>query len=295
MYEAPAASTTTVFAQLNQKDHHPEGYADWLELQRPGLPACSFIEGPVFDKNGHLWFCDIPWGRIFRAFPDGSIELVIQYDGEPNGLAFSPDGNLFIADFKNGLLSFDPESKTLRTVLDKVAGQRFKGLNDLVFSREGHLYFTDQGLTGLHDSSGRLFRLNADGRLDCLLDNIPSPNGLVLAPDERSVLLAVTRDNSIWRVPLLPDGGVMKVGVFVRLSGGSGPDGLTMDTHGNLIVCHLGLGSVWVFNPLGEPLRRIRSSKGLLTTNATFGPTTAPGLYITESETGSILHARIDW
>lgn len=295
MFDAPALSTTTVFARLSEQDHRPSGASPWLELQRPGVPSASFIEGPVFDQDGHLWFCDIPWGRIFRATPQGHIEQVIQYDGQPNGLAFAPDGRLFIADYKNGLLALDRASNTLVTVLDRVAGERFKGLNDLIFSSSGDLYFTDQGLTGLHDPSGRLFRLRANGQLDCLLNNVPSPNGLVLAPDERSVLLAVTRDNSVWRVPLLPDGGVMKVGVFVRLSGGSGPDGLAIDARGNLIVCHLGLGTLWVFNPQGEPIRRIKSCEGLLTTNATFGPPEHPGLFITDSETGSILHAKLEW
>ncbi len=295
MFEAPARSTTTVFAQLSAEHHHPDGSSGWLQLQRPGVTPSSFIEGPVFDQQGHLWFCDIPWGRIFRASPGGDIELAVQYDGEPNGLAFGPDGRLYIADFRNGLMALDPATKQISTIMDTVAGERFKGINDLIFSSNGDLYFTDQGLTGLHDPSGRLFRLGKDGRLDCLLNNVPSPNGLVLAPDERSVLLAVTRDNAVWRVPLLPEGGVFKVGVFVRLSGGGGPDGLALDARGNLIVCHLGLGSVWVFNPQGEPIRRIQSCKGLLTTNATFGPEQSPGLYITESETGAVLRAEVDW
>src|SRR5690606_35164769 len=110
-----------------------------------------------------------------------------------------------------------------------------------------------------------------------------------------SVLLAVTRDNAVWRVPLLPEGGAFKVGVFVRLSGGGGPDGLTLDDRGNLIVCHLGLGAVWVFDPRGEPIRRIQSCKGLLTTNATLGRAQSSGLYITESETGSILRTEVNW
>jgi len=295
MFEAPALLNTTIFTKLSEEDHHPQGSAPWLALQRPDTPASSFIEGPVFDQQGRLWFCDIPWGRIFRATSDGQIEQVIQYDGQPNGLAFAPDGRLFIADYANGLLAYDPASHTISTVLDRVAGERFKGLNDLIFSSTGDLYFTDQGLTGLHDPTGRLFRLRTNGQLDCLLNNVPSPNGLVLAPDERSVLLAVTRDNAVWRVPLLPDGGVMKVGVFVRLSGGSGPVGLAIDALGNLIVCRLGLGALWVFNPQGEPIRRIQSCAGLLTTNATFGPPESPGLFITDSETGSILHAELAW
>lgn len=294
MFAAPDRIAATIFAELDDDNHHPAGNSSWLALQRPGVPSTSFIEGPAFDKDGNLWICDIPWGRIYRISPESKVELVIQYDGEPNGLAFHPDGRLIIADYKNGLMTLDTASAALTAYYDRPNGERFKGVNDLIFAKNGDLYFTDQGQTGLHDPTGRLFRLTVQGKLECLLDNVPSPNGLVLAPDERSVLLAVTRDNAVWRVPLNANGGVSKVGAFVRLSGGGGPDGLAIDAKGNLAICHLGLGSVWIFNPIGEPIRRIQAPEGFLTTNATFSHEQT-GLYITESETGKVLYAKVDW
>ncbi len=150
-------------------------------------------------------------------------------------------------------------------------------------------------MTGLHDPTGRLYRLRRDGRLERLLDNVPSPNGLVLNREETALYLAVTRGNCVWRVPLLPSGGVTKVGVFVQLSGGvGGPDGLALDEQGNLAIAHIGLGTVWLVSPLGEPLYRIRSCAGLLTTNLAYGGPDRKTLFITESETGSILAARLD-
>lgn len=53
------------------------------------------------------------------------------------------------------------------------------------------------------------------GRLDCLISDGPRANGLVLSPDEAVLFVAMTRDNSIWRVPLMRDGGAAKV-VFLR-------------------------------------------------------------------------------
>lgn len=58
------------------------------------------------------------------------------------------------------------------------------------------MYFTDQGQTGLHDPTGRVYRLCTDGRLDCQLANGPSPNGLVLTPDESALFVAMTGDNA---------------------------------------------------------------------------------------------------
>jgi hypothetical protein len=59
------------------------------------------------------------------------------------------------------------------------------------------VYFTDQGQTGLHDPTGRVYRLCTDGRLDCLLVNGPSPNGLVLTHDESALFVAMTGDNAL--------------------------------------------------------------------------------------------------
>ena len=68
------------------------------------------------------------------------------------------------------------------------------------------------------------------GEVDCLIDNVPSPNGLVLSRDEKTLFVAVTRANQIWRLPLHPDGTTSKVGVFITLSGGlAGPDGLALE------------------------------------------------------------------
>jgi hypothetical protein len=97
-----------------------------------------------------------------------------------------------------------------------------------------------------------------------------------------ALLVAVTRGNCIWRIPLLPDGTTTKVGVFIQLTGGVGPDGLALDAVGNLAVAHAGLGSVWIFDPFGEPLWRIRSCTGRLTTNLAYGGADGRSLFITE-------------
>ena len=64
--------------------------------------------------------------------------------------------------------------------LETAASESFKGVNDLVFARSGNLYFTDQGQTGMHDPTGRVYKLTPEGRLTCLVTTIPSPNGIVV-------------------------------------------------------------------------------------------------------------------
>ena len=103
-----------------------------------------------------------------------------EYDGWPNGLKIHRDGRVFITDYKRGIMLLDPASGTVTPFLETAASESFKGVNDLVFAPSGNLYFTDQGQTGMHDPTGRVWKLTPDGRLTCLVNTIPSPNGIVV-------------------------------------------------------------------------------------------------------------------
>ena len=293
LYPPPEIIETEVFAELPAAFRKTGVRSVWSVNNNKGETIDCFLEGPSFDRDGNLYIVDIPWGRVFRVSPAGDFDLVAEYDGEPNGLKIHKDGRIFIADYKNGVMLLDPATGSVTPHVDRYRVEGLKGVNDLVFAGNGDLYFTDQGLTGLHDPTGRVYRLGADGRLDRLVDNGPSPNGIVLDPSETWLLVAMTRANQVWRMPLLPDGGTTKVGAFVQLSGGSGPDGMAMDEAGNLLVCHAGTGSVWVFNPIGEPLYRVKSCRGLFTTNVAFGGPDNKSIFITESDTGTILTAKL--
>src|SRR5690606_36543809 len=125
--------------------------------------------------------------------PSGEVSVGAEYDGEPNGLKFHKDGRGFICDHKNGIMVLDPKTGQVEPFLERSSLERFKATNDQIFTNNGDMYFTDQGQTSLADPTGRLYRLRADGRLECLLDNIPGPNGLVLNKAENVLFLAVTR------------------------------------------------------------------------------------------------------
>lgn len=293
MFAAPPVIATDVFARVPEAKAYASRRSPWVDVLRDGAPTASFLEGPSFDRDGNLWVTDIPWGRLFKIAPDGTASLAFEYDGEPNGLKFHKDGRAFITDHKHGIMIFDPRRGAIEPGLERGRFERFKGVNDLVFARNGDLYFTDQGMTGLHDPSGRLYRLRANGELDCLLDNVPSPNGLALNKAETILYLCVTRANAVWRVPLAKEGGVGRVGTFIQMSGGTGPDGMAMDEQDGLAVCHVGFGTVWLFGALGEPLFRIKSCAGLATTNCAYGGPGCSSLFITESSSGSVLRAEL--
>ena len=293
LYPPPQPLESEIFVDVVEQLGLKPRSSPWLRLA--GLPDMhSFLEGPVFDKGGNLHVVDSAFGRIFRVDTAGQVSVAVDYGGVPNGLAMSGDGDIYIADRENGILRYAPGTGSISPVVTREQlGPDFKGPNDLVFDSRGNLYFTDQGDTDLNDPTGRVFRRNIDGSLDKLLWNVPSPNGIALSPDETRLYVAVTFGQQVWHMPLRPDGRIIKVGVFQSFSGGfSGPDGLAVDSEGGLAVCQNRTGSVWLFDPLGVPTYRIKSCRGLLTTNATYGPD-GRTLFITESETGAILRATI--
>lgn len=293
LFPLPENVETTVFTCVPDELRMKNRASGW-SFGKDHAHLHSFIEGPSFDREGNLYVCDIPYGRILKISPSGVWSVAAEYDGWPNGLAIHKDGRIFIADHLRGLLQLDPATGKITTIFEHIRREGLKGLNDLTFASNGDLYFTDQGQTGLQDATGRVYRMRPDGHIDLLIGNVPSPNGLVLTPDEKFLLVAVTRANQIWRLPLHPDGTTSKVAAFIQLSGGlAGPDGLAMNAAGGVTVAHCGLGAVWVFDRLGQPKYRVNSCAGIATTNIAYGGPDGRSLFITESDTGTILRAEL--
>jgi len=263
----------------------------WSDPNRQGVPVDSFLEGPSFDRKGNLWCVDIPLGRVFRVSPEGAWELVVQYEGWPNGLKFHRDGSAWITDYRRGLLRLDTTSGRIEPILETAFSESFKGLNDLHFADNGDVYFTDQGQSGIADPSGRVYRLRANGELQRLVANAPSPNGITLNKKNSQVYVAITRAQQVWRLPLMEGGTPSKTGVAIQLSGGhAGPDGIETDDEDGLVVCHLGVG-VWRFDANCLPTHLVHAgTEHRLMTNVAFRGKT---LYITDSMNGEILTAEM--
>ncbi|MGB3538359.1 MAG: SMP-30/gluconolactonase/LRE family protein [Mesorhizobium sp.] len=294
MFASPPVIVAECFARLPDHLRRAGQRSAWLDLHLRGANRHSLLEGPSFDAAGRLYLVDVPFGRVLRVTPDGEFSVVAEYDGQPNGLKIHRDGRIFIADHLRGLMLLDPDSGQVAPLVEQAPDGPFKGVNDLFFASNGDLYFTDQGQTGQQDPSGRVFCLDAAGALHLVLDGIPSPNGLTMNRDESCLYVAVTRDNAIWRLPRLLDGSVSKVGAFIRMSGGVGPDGIALDSADGLAVAHIGLGAVWVFNAVGEPMLRINMPEGRSPTNLAYGGPDGRTLFITEAESGCVMTARVE-
>jgi gluconolactonase len=264
--------------------------SEWADANKPGHVVDCFLEGPCFDRQGNLYLTDIPHGRIFRVSPSGDWQEIANTGGWPNGIAIHKDGSLWVADYRRGLLRVHPQSGAVEVVLGHRNSESFKGINDLVFDKDGNCYFTDQGQTGMHNPTGAVYRLRTNGQLDQVLANAPSPNGIAFDTSGRFLFVAVTRGNAVWRGPLLPDGSISKVGVFRSFFGTSGPDGMAIDSDNRLVVAHASLGGAFVMNARGEVTHFVRSPVGQTTTNVAFLPGSSK-LVMTDSEQGHVLIA----
>jgi gluconolactonase len=292
LFAPPELVRTEVFAELPASLRKKEVNPDRVAAGKGPTPAGSFLEGPVFDREGNLYVVDLAFGRIFCITKEKEFKVAAEYDGEPNGLAIHRDGRIFVADHKLGILTLEPKSGAVEPFVTRYHQQGFKGVNDLIFDSKGNLYFTDQGVTDLADPSGCVDRY-AEGKLVQLANCLPSPNGLVLNKAETVLYVAVTRANAVWRFPFAPDGTVVRMGLHIQLSGGRGPDGMAIDEAGGLVVAHPEMGAVWIFDHRGEPKLRVQSSRSDLVTNVCFGGADRKSLFITDSGAGVILTARV--
>jgi gluconolactonase len=286
-FKPPEVIHARVLTRLDDA-HRRAVRSDWADANKPGEIVDCFLEGPCFDGLGNLYVTDIPHGRIFRITPALVWQCVADYGGWPNGLALHADGSLWIADYRQGVLRLNPANGEITTMLGHRNSESFKGVNDLMFDRFGNLYFTDQGQTGLHDPSGRVYRLGTSGKLDQLMNTAPSPNGIAVTEDGKTLFVAMTRANQVWRAPILSDGNISKMGAFQTFFGTSGPDGLALDAHGRLIVAHASLGAAFVLNTMGEVTHVIKSpTAGTAVTNVALRPNSNE-VVLTESTTGMV-------
>ncbi|MGP8431888.1 SMP-30/gluconolactonase/LRE family protein [Paraburkholderia fungorum] len=286
---SPSTVDSVPFSTLPESFHYQGEPTAWTKITRPGMRLHSFLEGLVISPEGELLLTDVPHGRIFSVSPDGSHwQEKFVYDGEPHGLTFLPDGRVVVADYRRGLLVVDLVSGSMAPLCSGYNTENFRGLSDLVADQDGAIWFTDSGRTSLSDPTGRLFRVSPAGELRCVLDNVPYPNGVAISADGANVFVAVTRGNAVWRLArALPASGKPMAGIYLQLSGGLGPDGLSVSSMGMLAVAHAQAGSAWLLDEVGQVQSRIRTPGGMWTTSVRFSRD-AQTLYIVDAQTATI-------
>lgn len=245
-----------------------------IELLAAGY---KWTEGCVWSKKGgFLLYSDIPNNRVVKwSAKDGTADFLkpAGYTGaekftgeEPgsNGLAFDKDGTLWLCQHGDRRIAKLGADGKFVTVVDKYMGKRLNSPNDLVFAKNGDLYFTDPpyGLPGqMKDPKKELdfqgvYRLNAKGELTLLTKEMTRPNGIGLSPDEKTLYVANSDPAAaIWRAFPINADGTLGAGKTiydatkdVMASPNKGlPDGLKVDAKGNIFAT--AVNGVYVFGP----------------------------------------------
>lgn len=248
----------------------PIGSAAWIPSPAPALDGAYWandilarserrfadlpgVDDIAFDDAGH-GYASLADGRIVRLDGNTVVE-VVNTGGRPMGLALSPtDGLLYVCDADRGLLSIDVARKSVNVVVDTAEGAPFRFVNDIAIDSRGVVYFTDASAVWRKDQrledvldqrpTGRVLRYEpATKTTTVLARELAGAVGLVLAPDERSVLVAEAGRYRLWRVWLDGDKKNLKE-VFVENLPGF-PENLALSPR----------GTVWV--PLSSTRKRL--------------------------------------
>lgn len=268
----------------------------------------TWSEGPVWrPAEDDLLFSDVPENTVWRWSDADGLSVFLRPSGlafddghrgdtGSNGLVLDAEGRLLLADHGNRVVArLDPETFVRDTLASRYNGRRLNSPNDLALHASGALYFTDPpyGLAGQDDAPEKelavngVYRLDPDGTVTLLVDDLSRPNGVVLSPDQRTLYVSNSDpERAIWRAyPVRPDGSLGTGRLLFDATSLVGeanpglPDGMTVDAAGHLFAT--GPGGVLVLSPDGEHLGTIRTEKA--TANATFGDD-GHALYLTSSD-----------
>jgi len=241
--------------------------AAWLALchaQEPDPTAIevararTFTEGPVFDAAGNLFFTHNE--GIKKLSPTGGLtDWQTDASAGFNGHKILPDGtHLICAAKKSAVWRMDASGRFLGVAASACDGKPLRAPNDLTLDTHRGFYFTDPG--GSREAPiGTVHYVDRTGKVSLSAGSMRVPNGLVLAPGGGHLYVAETVPNRILRFRVITPGRLGPMEIFAALPSREGheaaPDGLAVDTKGNLYVAHLGTGRVRVLDRNGRAIR----------------------------------------
>ncbi|SKB00841.1 gluconolactonase [Prosthecobacter debontii] len=257
----------------------------------------NWSEGPVW-KDGQILFSDVPENTVFgwkegdkNAFislrPSGSLDGTGQGS---NGLALDAQGNLILTQQGERRIARLEKDGSFTTLADQYNGKRFNSPNDLVIARSGQIFFTDppygmkKGVEQDAPYHG-IYRVDTDGKVSLIIDDIRWPNGIALSPDEKILYLAIS-DKEAARVmayDLQADGSVQNGRVIFNAQALKSAerkgscDGMKVDTQGNIWTT--GPGGVLILSPQGKHMGTILTGQN--TGNCAWGGPEKDTMYIT--------------
>lgn len=208
------------------------------DIVTPLADGFCFGEGPRWFE-GLLWFSDMLGEAVHTVTLDGAMSTLPLPGHAPSGLGFRPDGSLLIASTeRRQVLCYDGESvTTLADLADTVPAS----LGDMVVDDVGRAYVGSQAFEG-----GVLVRVDPDGTSTVVAEDLRFPNGMVITPDRKTLIVAESTARRLTAFTIDADGGLSDRRIYADELEGP-PDGITGDSQ----------GGVWTSMTLAHEFARI--------------------------------------
>ena len=225
----------------------------------------AFVDGLAFPESprwhqGALWFSDFYTHRVSRADTQGRVETVAEVPGQPSGLGWLPDGRLLVVAMNDRrVLRLDDDGLNMHADLAPWAPAP---CNDMCVDASGRAWVGNFGF----DLPARapfaptvLLRVDPGGQVSGAADDMHFPNGTVITPDGRTLIVAESYGQRLTAFDIAPDGALVNRRVWAQFSGKVGPDGICMDAE----------GAIWLASPVSREVLRVREGGEVLDRIAT--------------------------
>jgi len=210
---------------------------------RPLLQGLVFPEGPRWHE-GKLWFSDMHAHQVRTVDLDGHAEDVVEVPSWPSGLGWLPNGALLIVSMTDRkLLRYSSGELQIHADISQLASYY---CNDMVVDGRGRAYVGNFGFdlfSGSAQKPAELVLVNPDGSSRVAATGLEFPNGSVITPDGRTLIVGESLGHRLTAFHIEDDGSLINQSIWAEL-GDAVPDGIALDSeHG-----------IWVASPLSKEL-----------------------------------------
>jgi sugar lactone lactonase YvrE len=199
------------------------------------IDGLTFPEAPRW-HDGRLWFSDFYSQRVLAVDVAGYVDVMAEVPQRPSGLGWTPDGALLVVSMLDRRLLRLADGK-LHEVAD-LSGIATGPCNDMVVDGHGRAYVGNFGFDrhkGEAPRTAAIARVDPDGRVTCAADELSFPNGTVITPDGRTLIVAETFGHRLTAFDVAADGALSSRRLFAQLDG-CFPDGICLDAEGAVWV-----------------------------------------------------------
>ncbi len=252
----------------------------------------SFPEGIIYDYDETIYFSNCYSNWIGKLNKNGLDTLLIKPTtpvdfGKTNGLAIYSDKNLYACDYGIGAILKISNEGYCDTFITGYNGQKFNRPNDITFTPDGNMYFTDPKSYDKNVLDGVIYFIDMKTKeIKPAFSGLGFPNGIAIGPCKKYLYVSESAKNRVLRFKILEDGTITDSTEIVHLPGGD-PDGLAFDSMGNLYIAHFGGGKIVVVSPNKDIIKTIKTP-GKKPSNLEFAGDNLKTIYITEDETNCV-------